>query len=196
MKALVILGHQNPADSFNRAIADVVIETLTAAGADVVFHNLYEENFDPILTQEELKGEGELDPIVKQHCDELLAADALVVIHPNWWAMPPAILKGWVDRVFRQGVIYRFGPEGPIGELKRKKALILTTSNTPREAELELYGDPLENLWKTCICALCGIEADDFLRRNFESVIMSDQAEREKWLEDTRQLVESHLLGK
>ena len=194
MKALVIHGHQNPTDSFNRAIADTVCQTLTDAGVEVAFHNLYEENFDPILTAEELAADAPLDPLVQQHCDQLVDADALVVVHPNWWAMPPAILKGWLDRVFRQGLVYRFGPEGVIGQLTGKKALIIT-SNTPREAELDLYGDPLENLWNACICGFCGITKEDFLRRNFESVVMSDDAERKGWLEDTKQMVTSHLLG-
>ena len=37
---------------------------------------------------------------------------AIVVVHPNWWGQPPAILKGWIDRVFRQGVVYEFAPAG------------------------------------------------------------------------------------
>jgi NAD(P)H dehydrogenase (quinone) len=42
------------------------------------------------------------------HCDELQAADGIVVVHPNWWGQPPAVLKGWIDRVIRPGIAYRF----------------------------------------------------------------------------------------
>ena len=83
--------------------------------------------------------------------------------------MPPAILKGWLDRVFRQGVTYEFGPQGVIGKLNGRRAIVFTTSNTPREDELRLFGDPLENLWKTCVFGFCGLE--NFCRRNFESII-------------------------
>ena len=63
-------------------------------------------------------------------------ADGLIVVHPNWWSQPPAILKGWMDRVLRQGVAYEFGEGGAvIGLLEGKTALVLTTSNTPREPE-------------------------------------------------------------
>lgn len=122
-----------------------------------------------------------------------LAADGFVVIHPNWWGMPPAILKGWIDRVFRQGTIYGFSAAGVTSKLAGKRALVFTTSNTPREDELRLYGDPLENLWKTCIFGLLGVE--DFARRNFESIIMSTPEQRDGWLDDVRQMVHQRFAG-
>jgi NAD(P)H dehydrogenase (quinone) len=190
MRILLILGHQNPG-SFCHAIAATARDELCAAGHEIVYHDLYAEGFDSILTQSELVKEYELPATVAQHCREVLAADAYVVVHPNWWAMPPAILKGWVDRVFRQGMAYGFGPQGVIGKLVGKRAVVFTTSNTPREDELRLYGDPLENLWKTCIFGFCGVE--DFLRRNFESIVMSTPEQRTGWLEEVRQIVRQRL---
>ncbi|NOX56342.1 MAG: NAD(P)H-dependent oxidoreductase [Planctomycetes bacterium] len=190
MKVLVIIGHQHPG-SFCHAIAATAVETLKDLGHEVVFHDLYEEGFDPILRHEELPKEAKLDSTVQQHVNEVVAADGYVVVHPNWWGQPPAILKGWVDRVLRQGYCYEFGPEGPIGLLKGKKALVLTTSNTPRDVELAVYGDPLENLWKTCIFGFCGVT--DFLRRNFESIILSTPEQRRQWLEEVRQLVKERF---
>ena len=186
MKVLVIIGHQHPG-SFCHAIASVAVETLNDLGHEVIFHDLYEEEFDPVLRHEELPKEAPLEKVIQQHVNEVVAADGYVVVHPNWWGQPPAILKGWVDRVLRQGYCYEFGPEGPIGLLKGKKALVLTTSNTPRDVELAVYGDPLENLWKTCIFGFCGVT--DFVRRNFESIILSTLEERRQWLEEVRQLV-------
>lgn len=186
MNVLVILGHQRPG-SFNHAIADAVVEKLKTLGHEVVFHDLYAEKFDPILLQEEIESEEELDLVVRRHCDEALAADGFVVIHPNWWGMPPAVLKGWIDRVFRQGTIYDFSAAGVTSKLAGKRALVLTTSNTPRDDELRLYDDPLENLWKNCIFGLLGVT--DFARRNFESLIMSTSEQRAEWLDQTRKLV-------
>ena len=186
MSVLVILGHQRPG-SFNHTIADVVVEELKSLGHEVVFHDLYAEKFDPILPQEEIKCDGDLAPVIQRHCDEAIAADGFVVIHPNWWGMPPAVLKGWIDRVFRQGTIYGFSAAGVTSKLAGKRALVLTTSNTPRDDELRLYGDPLENLWKNCIFGLLGVT--DFARRNFESIIMSTPEQRAEWLDQTRQLV-------
>lgn len=190
MKVLVIIGHQHQG-SFCHALAAAAVEEAEAAGHEVVFHDLYAENFDPILPQGEIAGDEGLDPVVRQHCDELLAADMIVIVHPNWWGQPPAILKGWVDRVFRQGTIYRFGEGGVDSEIAGSAALVFTTSNTPRDVELKAFGDPLQNLWENCIFGLCGIS--NFTRRNFESVIMSTLEERKQWLVDLRETVRKHL---
>ena len=186
MKVLAIIGHQRKG-SFCHAIAETAVEELQAAGHEVIYHDLYEEKFDPVLPHEEISADAALDPVVRQHCDELLAADGYVVVHPNWWGQPPAILKGWVDRVLRQGTVYEFTPEGVNGFLQGKSALVLTTSNTPRADELRMFGDPLENLWKACIFNFLGVE--DFHRRNFESIILSTPEQREDWLDEVRQLV-------
>jgi len=186
MNIFVLLGHQNPG-SFNHGIAETAVDELKNLGHEVVFHDLYAEKFDPILPHEEINPKAEVPPVVKQHCDDVLAADGYLVVHPNWWAMPPAILKGWIDRVFRQGLMYAFGPAGVIGKLEDRRALVITTSNTPRDDELRLYGDPLENLWKNCVFGFVGVT--NFKRRNFESIVMSTPEERAEWLQEVRRLV-------
>lgn len=187
MKVLVVIGHQAQG-SFCHAIAGAAVEELKAAGHEVVYHDLYQEKFDPILPQQEIPKQAELDPVVRRHCDEVAAADGYVIVHPNWWAQPPAILKGWIDRVFRQGVVYQFGPGGRIeGFLKGKTAQVFTTSNTPRDVELQWFGDPLENLWKTCVFDFCGLK--NFERRNFESVVVSTPEQRQGWLAEVRETV-------
>jgi len=190
-KILLILGHQRPG-SFCHAIAAAAREELHAAGHEVVFHDLYAEGFDPVLPDAEIPKDAEPAATIARHCREVAEADAYLVVHPNWWAMPPAVLKGWLDRVFRQGLVYEFGPQGVIGLLKGKRAIVVTTSNTPREDELRLFGDPLENLWKTCVFGFCGVE--DFYRRNFESIIMSTPQQRAGWLEEVRQIVRQRLV--
>jgi len=190
MNILVVIGHQR-VGSFCHAIAATAIEELRRAGHEVVFHDLYQERFDPILRHEEIEDIGRVDPVVRRHIDELLAADGYLIVHPNWWGQPPAMLKGWIDRVIRQGVAYQFTAAGVEGLLKGKKALVFTTSNTPREDELRLFGDPLENLWKNCIFGFCGVT--DFLRRNFESIVLSTPQQRAAWLGEARQIVRSHF---
>jgi len=193
MKVLVIIGHQNPG-SFCHGIAQAAIEELQAAGHEVVFHDLYEEGFDPVLPNDEIPKGSAKAAAIQQHADELMAAGGVVIIHPNWWAMPPAMLKGWVDRVFSQGVVYDFGEGGRIvGHLKDKKFVVFTTSNTPRDMELELYGDPLQNLWETCICGFCGVE--DFYRRNYESIVMSTPEQRAEWLDHVRETIRERFPG-
>lgn len=186
MHVLAVIGHPRQG-SFCHAIMNVALEQLKAAGHEVTYHDLYAEQFDPILTEAELGKDAQLPPVIARHCDELMAADGYVVVHPNWWGQPPAILKGWIDRVVRQGTAYAFGPQGVIGHLAGRRAVVITTSNTPRDAELELFGDPLENLWKNCVFGFCGVQ--QFQRRNFESVIMSTPEQRRAWLDEARRLV-------
>ncbi len=186
MNVFVLIGHQKQG-SFCHAIAATAVEELQAAGHEVVYHDLYAERFDPILPHEEIPKGAPLDPVVERHCREVAAADGYLIVHPNWWAMPPAILKGWLDRVMRQGVAYQFGPGGVEKLLAGRKAVVFTTSNTPRDDELRLYGDPLENLWRNCIFDLCGVT--DFVRCNFESIILSTPDQRRQWLDQVREIV-------
>lgn len=188
MKVLVIIGHPRPG-SFCHAIADTVVKTLQAAGHEVIFHDLYQEKFDPLLPADQIAKDAVIPSEIAEHCRQIRAVDGFVIVHPNWWGQPPAILKGWVDRVFRQGIAYDFSASGVLGYLAGKRALVFTTSNTPREDELRLYGDPLENLWKNCLFAFCGVT--DFRRRNFESIVMSTHEQRVAWLEEVREIVNS-----
>ena len=191
MNVLVILAHPTP-NSFNHAIAETVVSTLEQLGHAGFFHDLYAEGFDPVLPSDEILTD-DVDPVIAGHCEQVVTADGIVLIRPNWWGMPPAILKGWVDRVIRPEVAYRFeeddsGEGVPVGLLKAKTAIVLNTSNTPDSREHDVFGDPLENLWKTCILDLCGIK--DFHRRNFTVVVTSTEEERKGWLEETAALVE------
>ena len=190
MNVLVILAHPTPG-SFNHAIAETVVSTLEQIGHSGFFHDLYAEGFDPVLPSDEILGD-ETDPVVSGHCEQLAAADGIVLVHPNWWGMPPAILKGWVDRVVRPEVAYRFeegdGVEGiPLGLLKAKTAIVFNTSNTPEKREQEVFGDPLENLWKNCIFDLCGVK--EFYRKNFGVVVTSTEGERKGWLGEVAEIV-------
>lgn len=189
MKALVVLGHQKPEGSFCAALAELTVETLRKAGYDVIFKNLYAEHFDPVLTQEELAAKPEnLPRAVLEDIQQVMDSDFYVVIHPNWWGMPPAILKGWIDRVLRQGFCYAFTADGPVRKLEGRKAVVFTTANTPPEIEININGDPLENLWKNIVFKTVGV--DDCTRINFASVIMSTPEQRAEWLEEAKNLLE------
>jgi len=186
----VILAHPSRG-SFNHAIAETVVAALGECGHAVAFHDLYAETFDPVLPYDEIARDAPLPPFIAAHCAEIAAADGLVIVHPDWWGMPPAILKGWIDRVLRPGVAYRFGEgdngEGiPIGLLKTKAALVFNTSNTPKQRELAVFGDPLQRLWKDCICTFCGIPV--FHRRMFGVMVTSTEEQRESWLDEVRTL--------
>ena len=195
MKVSIILGHPTPG-SFNHAIAATAAETLRSLGAVTTVHDLYAEKFDPVYTAAELPRDAVLPPVIEQHCCEIGAADGVIVVHPNYWGRPPAMLCGWVDRVIRAGRAYRFVPDGkggarPEGLLKLKAALVFTTANTPDEVERAVYGDPLETHWSKVVFGLCGVPV---VRRSFSSVIVSSPEQRAAWLEDVRRLVTERFI--
>jgi putative NADPH-quinone reductase len=123
-------------------------------------------------------------------------AEGIIIVHPNWWGQPPAILKGWIDRVFRPGIAYEFeeGDSGegvPKGLLKAKTALVFNTSNTEAQREVQVFGDPLETLWKNCIFGLCGVQM--FERRTFSIMVTSTVEQRRQWLKEVRELVSTYF---
>jgi putative NADPH-quinone reductase len=195
MNVLVILAHPNPR-SFNHAIAQSALQALQQLGHTVVFHELYQEKFDPILTIEEITSDEVADKIVLQHCRELAAADGIIIIHPNWWGQPPAILKGWIDRVIRTDIAYRFdeGDNGegiPIGLLKAQKALVFNTADTNLQREQKTFGDPLELEWRNCIFGLCGVK--NVYRRTFTVVVTSTEQQRKEWLKEVSKTIETNF---
>jgi putative NADPH-quinone reductase len=193
MRISVILAHPDP-ESFNHAIAQTVVDTLKANGYKVFFHDLYQEKFDPRLNLEEVAKDAILPAVIRKHCDEIAAASGIVIVHPNWWGQPPAILKGWVDRVIRPGVAYEFmeGDSGegiPNGLLKARAALVFNTSNTESEREKVVFGDPLETIWKNCIFGLSGIT--NFHRRMFNVIVTSTEDQRRDWLNDVEKDIDT-----
>lgn len=188
MQISIILAHPDPG-SFNHAIAQSVVQKLKANGHAVFFHDLYQEKFDPLLGQAEAAKDSSLPEIIREHCQEIAMADGIIIVHPNWWGQPPAILKGWVDRVIRPGIAYEFleGDSGegiPHGLLKAKAALVFNTSNTELARENNVFGDPLETIWKNCIFGLCGVA--NFHRRMFNVIVTSSEAQRKIWLNDIK----------
>lgn len=184
MKISLILAHPDPR-SFNHAMAAAAVKKLRDNGHLVHFHDLYAVSFDPVLPASEIPANGALPEEIARHCREIGAADGIIIVHPNWWGQPPAILKGWVDRVLRPGVAYHFleGDSGegiPVGLLKAKAALVFNTANTPPERERQVFGDPLQLLWKNCIFDLCGVPV--FHREMFTVVVTSTAGQRQAWL--------------
>ncbi|MFF8775386.1 NAD(P)H-dependent oxidoreductase [Kitasatospora sp. NPDC015120] len=190
MRVGVYLAHPRPG-SFNHALFEAVVDELRAQGAEVLPHDLYAEGFSPLLTAEETgtvaasgtAGDGRL----ALHRAEVATLDALVLVHPNWWGMPPAVLTGWVQRVVVPGVAYKLGTADgePVGLLRAGRALVLNTSDTPAAREREEFGDPLERIWAACVLPYVGVA--DVRRRVFRTVTDSSGAERAQWLRQARQ---------
>jgi putative NADPH-quinone reductase len=105
--ALVVVSHPDAA-SFNHAIARDSAGALDALGFTTHLCDLYADNFDPVITKEEVRGQRTEDHLTITYIRLLASVEVLVVVHPNCWGAPPAMMKGWMDRVFAQGSAYAF----------------------------------------------------------------------------------------
>jgi putative NADPH-quinone reductase len=184
VKILIVLAHPD-VGSFNHALAGAAAQAAKRQGHAVTLHDLHAERFDPVLPAAEIPRDATLPPWLERHCADLAAAEGIVVVHPNWWGQPPAILTGWIDRVVRPGVAYEFegGDSGegvPVGLLRAKTAVVLNTSNTPPEREHDAFGDPLESIWRRCVFDLCGVK--DVRRKTYSVIVTSTAEQRREWL--------------
>jgi len=128
---LIVLAHPNPG-SFNHAISKTVEERLIQKGHVVRVRDLYQMGFDPILSLEEWKryesqsGETPADVVAEQA--EIQWATHLILIYPTWWWSPPAMMKGYLDRVFTPVFAFEADVAGIRGKLQDKKVSIIQTT--------------------------------------------------------------------
>ncbi|HUU76224.1 MAG TPA: NAD(P)H-dependent oxidoreductase [Methanoregulaceae archaeon] len=154
MKILYIYAHPEP-KSFNGALKDTAMVALSEMKHFVKVSNLYALKFKAVLDQNDfrIRGDtsafnpafeqihgvetGSLAPDIQEEIEKIVWADLLIFQFPVWWSYMPAILKGWIDRVFVQGFVVDIGA-GKVyenGLLKGKKAMIVATTGS----SLEMY---------------------------------------------------------
>jgi len=165
MRILVV--HAHPVEtSFNAALHRVTVDTLRAAGHAVDDCDLYAEGFDPVLSRAERLGyhdtDANRDP-VRAHVDRLLAAEALVFVHPVWNFGFPAILKGYLDRVFLPGVSFRLVDGKVRPALTNVRKLAAVTSYGGTRVRALLAGDPPRKAVTRVIRAACGFPPTSYL---------------------------------
>ena len=174
--------------SFNFAVADICRSILTKTGNTVYFHDLYREKFNPVLHSIEIRRSFSFDTQVQTYTEHLNVSDILIFIHPDWWSQPPAILKGWIERVFRPGVAYEFRGDDFVKKTKTalltgKKALVFCTTDSAADEDIGL----LRTIWEKAVFSYCGIDKISFSM--FYNVRNRTFKERKEWLDSIEQKV-------
>jgi putative NADPH-quinone reductase len=160
MRVLVIYCHP-VAESFAAAAHQTVLRALAEAGHDVVDVDLYAENFDPVMSRQEridYLNTARNERLVKRYDDQLLDAEAVVLVYPAWWYGMPAMLKGYFDRVWLPGVAFDVTPEGKVktDRLKRIRRFVVVTTYGSSWLMVRLtLGDPARKLIGRAVRALC-----------------------------------------
>lgn len=148
MKVLVIFAH--PVEtSFNAALHGIVIDELKKAGHEVDDCDLYAEGFDPVLTRDERINYQDTDKNivpVRSYAERLRWADALVLCFPVWNYGFPAILKGFLDRVFLPGVSFTLVNDTWSPSLHNIRKVVAVTTYGGNRFRAILMGDPPRRL--------------------------------------------------
>jgi len=140
MKHLIIYAHPNP-ESLNSYLKQTLAEHLWDTGHEVVIRDLYQLNFSPVLSLEDMQGQrmGKVAKDVKQEQEYISWAEHITFIYPIWWTGMPAIMKGYIDRVFSYGFAYRYDQGVQKGLLTGKQTTIVNTHGKSK-AEYEDIG--------------------------------------------------------
>jgi NAD(P)H dehydrogenase (quinone) len=194
MSYLIIYAHPNPG-SFNHAIMETVTEELRHHGRGVKIRDLYQMEFNPVLKAEDLanKQEGSVAEDVKEEQDLIRLAEVMIFVYPLWWAGMPAMLKGYIDRVFTEGFAYRITDEGIAGLLDGKKVFLFTTMGASMEDyEGSGFFRSMGQITDTGVFVFCNCEVVG--HRYFPSVPYVTDIERKKMLDEVRELIKTRLL--
>ncbi|PFW89867.1 NAD(P)H dehydrogenase [Bacillus pseudomycoides] len=194
MKHLIVYAHPNP-QSFNHAILETVKDELEEKGHEVRVRDLYELNFNPVLAASDFVSfsQGNTPADIKEEQEHITWADNITFIYPVSWAGLPAILKGYVDRVFSHGFAYAYGENGIETLLSSKKGLLLSTMGNTKEAYTASgMFDAMKKTTDAGIFKFTGIET---LEHTFYTSVPSvDDGARKQYLEEVEEVV-NRLLG-
>lgn len=163
MKTLLVLAHPLP-DSLNATLAEAAEQELRARGHDVRRCDLNQQAFAPALTARERQAyyaAFDAAGVAKEVAD-LQWAEAVVLVFPTWWFGLPAILKGWIDRVWAPGVAYDHAPDqGPLRPRLHglKHMLVITTLGSPWWIDWLILHRPVARVLKRGVLGVCAPKA-------------------------------------
>ena len=188
MNILLVYAHPNPR-SFNQALLDAIDAELRERGHATRIRDLYQMRFSPVLDGEDLvrNWRGDLPNDIRQEQEAIRWAQGLVFIYPIWWFGPPAILKGWIDRVFVRKFAFDFTETGMQGLLTHEKALIINTLGGDEATYQRLrWHELLVRPMAEGILEACGVRT--VTHRAFYQVPTVSPAERQVMLAEARDL--------
>jgi NAD(P)H dehydrogenase (quinone) len=202
MNVLIVLAHPEP-KSFNGALFDTAVRTLSAAGHTVATSDLYRASFNPVsdrrnfttvkepdflkLQIEEIHAAevGGFAPDVEAELRKVESAELMIWQFPLWWFGMPAILKGWVDRVFAMGRTYGYGRIYETGVFKGKRALLSLTTGGPQESYTsDGFNGGLDAILRPMQRGMLEFTGFSVLRPEVHwQPVRVEAAERQAWLE-------------
>ncbi|MCW1961248.1 NAD(P)H-dependent oxidoreductase [Chryseobacterium viscerum] len=185
-KIAIINGHPNK-NSFNSGIAEAYKAGAVESGAEVKEIVIRDLNFNPNL-QFGYQKRMELEPDLVKAWEIIQWADHLVWVHPVWWGGFPALMKGFIDRLFLPGLAYKYRENSVWWDklLKGKTAHIITTLDQPGWYYRLFFGRPSVNQLKKSILEYCGVKP---VKLTYIGIIRNSKDEqRVQWLRKVKEL--------
>lgn len=180
MRVLVVYCHPDPG-SFVAAARDRALAGLDRAGHEVRLTDLYGDDFEPAMSAAERLSHAEpgVQPELRSYADDLAWAQAIVLVYPTWWSGQPAMLKGWIDRVWVAGVAWELPPGANVLRplLSDVRRIVVVTTHGSSKLINALQGEPgkrtvtrsirtmCSKRTRTTWCALYGLDSASESRR-------------------------------
>lgn len=165
-KHLIILSHPREG-SFTREVAQTYAEAVRALGHAVVLRDLYRMHFDPVAGETESFTRATAEPAddVRVEMEHVRWADVLTFVSPVWWIAPPAMMKGWLDRVLRPGFAYGYRPDRKVGGLLTgKQSLVFTSAGSTVQEFLDSGKmQSIRTMWDIGTVRFCDMQLLDHL---------------------------------
>ncbi|MHC1681487.1 MAG: NAD(P)H-dependent oxidoreductase [Clostridiaceae bacterium] len=193
MNHLVVFANPNP-KSFGKGIVDAVVTASEEKGANVRVRDLYEIGFDPVLKPSDFVAfqSGKVPEDIAVEQEHIKWADVVTFVYPVWWVSFPAILRGYVDRVFSNGFAFEAVNGVPKGLLKGKKGLLFGTTGTPSEIYSENgMHDSIKQTINEGIFNFTGFE--EVKHTFFGAVPYTTEETRKAYLEEVVKIVKETL---
>jgi len=194
MKHAVILAHPNK-ESYVASLAAAYREAGLARKHEVIFRDLYQMHFDPCLPESELPWSKHFalrDDVIAER-EVLKDAGAFAFFYPIWLNAPPAILKGYMERVFGMGFAYRREGAGNVPLLTGRKFISFSASGAPMEWVVQSGAwSAMRNLFDAHFASVCGLEVLEHV--HFGGIvpgIRADSVERD--METVRKTFAKHF---
>lgn len=181
MNVKIIYAHPNPW-SYNKAILDNVLIALEEAGHRVDLLDLYYDDFNPVMTKYDLGAatkQKPVDPKIHEYQKRIENADHLIFIFPIWFESVPAILKGYIDKVFSNGWAYKSvkGKKMPVGQLTYLNATVITTMGVSKSVYRLFFNNAVKGVLINGCLSFCGVQRIKWIKLDKIQTISNEKRE-------------------
>jgi NAD(P)H dehydrogenase (quinone) len=189
----VVYCHPLP-ESYDHALFRTIVQTLEQNGHRVIATDLYREGFDPVMTIEERRSYmgNEYDTnAVAKYAEILRKVEGVILCFPHWWFAMPAMIKGWVDRVWGPGIAFTYDPEDGhlVPNLRNVRLFgVVTSYGSPWWIVKMFAGDAGRMMLMRGMKPLCAKQAQSFYLAHYAMDSSTPQS-RQAFMEKVRRRV-------